>query len=128
MTFPVLQSNNLSLFSEIKSNSTFLIFIFMDKLAQISKAIMNWIYFALVFLFKKLFRSSQTEVFLRKGVLKICSKFTGEHPCQSVISIKLQSNFIEITLRHGCSTVNLLHTFRTPFPRNTYGWLLLNYC
>ena len=28
-------------------------------------------------------------MFLRKGVLKICSKFTGEHPCQSAISIKL---------------------------------------
>ena len=41
---------------------------------------------------------------LRKGVLKICSKFTGEYPCQSVISIKLQ-----ITLRQGCSPVNLLH-------------------
>ena len=27
--------------------------------------------------------------------LKICSKFAGEHPCRSVISIKLQSNFIE---------------------------------
>ena len=34
-------------------------------------------------------RSSHPEVFLRKGVLKICSKFTGEHPCRSVISIKL---------------------------------------
>ena len=32
-------------------------------------------------------------VILGKGVLKICSKFTGEHPCQSVISIKLQGNF-----------------------------------
>ena len=29
------------------------------------------------------------EVFWVKGVLKICSKFTGEHPCWSVISIKL---------------------------------------
>ena len=28
-------------------------------------------------------------------------KFTGEHRCRSVISIKLQSNFIEIALRHG---------------------------
>ena len=28
-------------------------------------------------------------MFLRKGVLKICNKFTGEHPCGSVISIKL---------------------------------------
>ena len=63
---------------------------------------------------------------LRKGVLKICSKFTGEHPCQSAISIKLQSNFIEITLRRGCSPVNLLYIFRTPFPKNTSGGLLLN--
>ena len=46
-------------------------------------------------------RSSCTELFLEKGVLEICSKFTGEHPCQKVISIKLQSNFIEITLRDG---------------------------
>ena len=38
-------------------------------------------------------RSSHPEVFLWKGVLKICSKFTGEHPCRSAISIKLQSNF-----------------------------------
>ena len=34
-------------------------------------------------------RSSHPEVFLEKGVLKICSKFTGEHPCGSAISIKL---------------------------------------
>ena len=36
------------------------------------------------------FRSSLSEVFMGKGVLKICSKFTGEHPCQSTISIKLR--------------------------------------
>ena len=64
-------------------------------------------------------------MFLGKGVLKICSKFTRERPCQSVISIKLPSNFIEIALRYGCSAENLLHIFRTPFPRNTSGWLLL---
>ena len=34
-------------------------------------------------------RSSPPKMFLQKGVLKICSKFLGEHPCQSVISIKL---------------------------------------
>ena len=62
---------------------------------------------------------------LRKAVLKICSKFTGEHPCRSVISINLQSNFIEIALRLGCSPVNSLHIFRTPFPKNTSGELLL---
>ena len=48
---------------------------------------------------------------LVKGVLKIFSKFTGEHPCRSVISIKLLSNFIEVTLRHRYSPVNLLHIF-----------------
>ena len=34
-------------------------------------------------------------VFLGKGVRKICSKFTGEHPCRSAISVKLLCNFIE---------------------------------
>ena len=69
-------------------------------------------------------RSSRPEVVLR-GVLKICTKFTGEHPSRGAISTKLQSNFIGITLRHGCSPVNLLHIFGTPFPRNTSGRLLL---
>ena len=39
-----------------------------------------------------IYRTSHPELFLGKGVLNICSKFTGEHPCQSAISIKLQSN------------------------------------
>ena len=37
----------------------------------------------------------------------------------------LLCNFIEITLRHGCSTINLLHIFRTPFPKNNSEGLLL---
>ena len=69
-------------------------------------------------------RSSHPEVFLRKAVLKIYSKFTGEHPCPSVISIKFQSNFIEMTLRCGCCPVNLLYIFRTPFPKNISGQLV----
>ena len=48
-----------------------------------------------------IFRSGPPEVFLGKSVLKICSKFTGEHPYRSVISVKLPSNFIKITLWHG---------------------------
>ena len=66
----------------------------------------------------KLYRSSRPEVFLRKGILKIYSIFAREHPCPSAISIKLQYNFIEITL-------NLLHIFRTTFLKNTSGRLLL---
>ena len=30
------------------------------------------------------------------------------------------SNFIEITLWHGCYPVNLLHIFRTTFPKNNF--------
>ena len=68
-------------------------------------------------------RSSHPEVFFRKAVLKICSKFTEENPCRSVISITLLEN----TFRHGCSPVNLLHISRTPFTKNTSGWLLLHF-
>ena len=54
----------------------------------------------------------------------------GEHPCRSMVSIKLLCNFIEIAVRHGCSPVNLLHIFRTLFHKNTSGGLLLEnyYC
>ena len=72
------------------------------------------------------FRSSRSEVFLVKGVLKICSKFAGEHPSRSVISKKLHSSCVEITLRHGCSPVNLLHIFRALFLKNTSGRQLLH--
>ena len=64
------------------------------------------------------FRSSHPEVFRGKDVLKICSKFTGEHPCRSAISIKLLCNLY--------FSMGVL-LFRTSFPRSTYGWLLLEY-
>ena len=70
-------------------------------------------------------RNSPPKVFLRKVILKICSKFTGKHPCWSVISIKLQNNFTEITLWHVCSPINLVHIFRTLFLKNTSEGLLL---
>ena len=38
---------------------------------------------------------------------------------------KVALQLFEITLRHGCSPVNLLHIFRTPFLKNTSGRLLL---
>ena len=45
--------------------------------------------------------------------------------CEFIEIVLVQSNFIEIVLRHGCSPVNLLHFFKTPFPRNTPEWMLL---
>ena len=51
-------------------------------------------------------RSSRPGMFLGRGVLSC--------------------NFIEITLRYGCSPVNLVHNFKTPFPKNTPGlWLFI---
>ena len=71
----------------------------------------------------KIYRSRRPEVFLRKGVLKIYSKFTRAMPkCY----FRSCCNFVEIALRHGRSPVNLLYIFRTPFLKNTSGRLLLN--
>ena len=64
-------------------------------------------------------RRSRPEAFMGKDVQKICSTFTGERPCESTISIKLQSNifgmgvlvkmccifseqFFQRTLQDGC--------------------------
>ena len=52
-------------------------------------------------------RRNPPELFLGKSVLKICSNVT------------------EITLRHGCPPVNLLHIFGRRFLKNTSKGLLL---
>ena len=66
-------------------------------------------------------------MFLAKGILKI-----GEHrrtPMPKVILIeslwtfKVDFNFNEITLLHGCFLVNLLYIVGTPFPKNTFRGL-----
>ena len=58
-----------------------------------------------------------SELFLRKSIY---NKFIGEHTCQNLV------NFIEITLRHGCSPVKFLHIFGTSFLKSTSGRLLLD--
>ena len=68
------------------------------------------------------FKSSHPEVFLRKAVLKICSKFAGEHSCQNTISINvLVCNFIEIAFRDGCSLLNLLYKRTLEAVRNHFN-------
>ena len=44
---------------------------------------------------------------------------------QVIESNKLLCSVIEIVLRHGCSPVNWLHIFRTPFLKKTTGRLVL---
>ena len=85
------------------------------------------LWYAMICKLKVSTRSSPLEVLIEKDVLKICSRFIGKHSCRSAISIKLQSNFIEIALWHGCSSVNLLHIFRTPFPKKTFRRLCRKY-
>ena len=43
-------------------------------------------------------RGSSLCLFFRKGVLQKRSKFTGDHPCRSMISIKLHSKKSSINL------------------------------
>ena len=73
-------------------------------------------------------RSSSTEVFLGKGVLKICSKFIGEKTMRSMISINMQGNVIETTLQHGCASVNLLYIYSTPLNKKLSRGLFLCVC
>ena len=55
-------------------------------------------------------RSNRTEVFLRKRVLKTFNKFTGEHPCHSVISINLQSNCFLCNGKIDCKCIKPFHS------------------
>ena len=64
------------------------------------------VYMRNVFHLIRIIRNSRLELFLGKCFLKICSKFTGKHPCRSATSTKLQ-----IALWCRCSSVNLLHIF-----------------
>ena len=63
----------------------------------------------------------QNQPFLEKRVLKICvSKFTGEHQCLSMISIKFKSSsatLLTIPLQHGCFSCK----FAAYFQDNTFS-------
>ena len=67
----------------------------------------------------KLQKQPSRGVLKKKWYSENMQQIYSEHPCRSVISIKMLCNFIGIPLWHGCSPVNLLHIFRTPFPKNT---------
>ena len=82
--------------------------------------------------------STKTEVFLegfpeavfRSVLEKRCTENMQQiyrrTPMPKSDFIKLLCNFIEITLRHECSPVTLLHISRTP-SKNTPGGLLLDF-
>ena len=74
------------------------------------------------------FRCSHSErCSYEKVFWKYVANLLENTKCWNAISIKLLCNFIEITLRHGCSPANSLHIFRTPFLKNISGWPLLSF-
>ena len=97
--------------------------------------IFNIYFFLLVFIFYFIsqhgtitrticpYYSSMLSVMIVHFYLAIVSFYVG-FVLMSEAAVQLLCNFIEITLCHECSPVNLLHIFRTPFLKNTSGWLL----
>ena len=74
-------------------------------------------------------RSSHQRCYVRKGVLRNFTKFTGKHLCQSLFFNKV-AGFRPVTLLkkrlwHRCFPVNFVKFLRTPFSQNTSGRLLL---
>ena len=59
-----------------------------------AKPLANRLSKPLVMLLAKLWAKTE-EAFLRKDVLKTCSKFTWEHPCPSMISMKLLNKLLK---------------------------------
>ena len=118
----ILSNTSLKKLSQIWSTSSFCSSISLSWYVHDSKLKVSFIYKVIPHLGYALqgrVKSSHPEVFLGKGVLKICSKLTGEHACRIAITIKLLCNFIEIALRYGCSPVHLPHISEHLFLRPT---------
>ena len=67
------------------------------------------------------YKSSQPEVFFKKGVLRIFSQFTGEHPCKHVVSTSLRSHFCNGIVLY----IYYISEAERLFLENTSGELLL---
>ena len=93
----------LVILNSLFNDSLYFPFVFTHAFIQLIFNVMNRI---------KIINQGWLELFIKLSYIKRV--------------LHLQSNFIEFTLRLGCSHVNLMHIFRAPFPRNTSGWLLLS--
>ena len=62
-------------------------------------------------------------IITRRTILDVAAAL--DPPLSTSLNQKQPSNLIEIALRYGCSPVNLLHTFRALFSKNTFEVLLL---
>ena len=64
----------------------------------------------------------------KKGVFKNFVKLTGKHPCQNLFLNKVAgvraATLLKKRLWHKCFPVNFAKFLKTPFLKNTSGWLL----
>ena len=72
-----------------------------------------WSYLFLLLVGISMIRSSHGRCSVLRGVLKIFTKFTGKHLCQSLF-FKKACNFIKKGLWHRCFPVNLAKFLRIP--------------
>ena len=71
------------------------------------------------------FRSRRPEMLLWRNIMKNMKQIYRKTP-----TLKCDVNKVALQLYwnhfwHGCSSVSLMHIFRTPLHKNTSGWLLL---
>ena len=71
-----------------------------------------------------LLRSSRSEVFYKKAVLRNFAKFTGKHLCQTLFN-RLLIKLLKKKLWHRFFPVNFAKFLRTPFVTEHLWWLLL---
>ena len=75
------------------------------------------------------FRSSRSEVFCKKGVLRNFAKFAGKHLCQSLFFNKVAglrpATLFKKRLWRRCFPANFAKFLRTPFLQKTSEQLLL---
>ena len=65
-------------------------------------------------------KSSRSDMFCKKVVLRNFTKFTGKHLCQSLFLIKLQASGL-----NRCFPVNFVKFLITTFLTEHLRWLLL---
>ena len=85
--------------------------------------------FFLMGLLKRNVKSSRSEVFCKKGVLRNFTKFPGKHRRQSLFFNKVAGlrpvTLLKKRLWHRCFPVNFVKLLRTPFIIEHFWWLLL---
>ena len=74
-------------------------------------------------------KSTRSEVFSKKVVLRNFAKFTGKHLCQLLFFNKVvgmrPATLLKKRLWHSCFPVNFTKFLRTPFLTEHLWWLLL---